>query len=279
MIVIVTAVLSFLYSVVFNAERNIQFISTVSLLIAVVSYLIMLIVVILLAKTMSVFVILFIAFYSFLFLLFAEKFNFVSKIIEMMSDTTEQCLDNSSQSTFSKIMNVFYRYSFFLLVFIVIFVRIVHALHDIRTITEKRVRVSCYAIYITLLVLFLLLMGYNFMDVFMHVKKIITGEKTTANGKPDEEDEFDTDEPDDSIFGKIAKAIRSFGENIGLMILIFIESLKYIGIQFAGFLYKLSATLASKLNPFGKTETTPSTPSPPTTAPVNITAESTSQNP
>lgn len=293
-IVIATAVLSFLYSVVFNTERNIQFISTVSFLIAIVAYLIMFILVILLAKPVSVLVILYVVFYSFLFLLFAENINFVGKIIEMMSDTTEQCLDNSSPSTVSKLMNVCYRYSFFILIFLVLFVRIVHALYDVRTITEDRVRVSCYAIYLSLLVLFMLLMGYNFIDVFMNVKKIVTGEQTTK-GEKDEKDEFDIDVPDVSIFGKMMKAIRSFGVNLGLIVLIFIEALKYIGIQlvhlatvpFISF-YKMSANWASTLNLFGKTETepVPPTPSPipsptlpptlqPPISPVNITKEPT----
>ena len=72
-IVIAIAVLSFLYSVVFNTERNIQFISTVSFLIAIVSYLIMFILVVMLAKPVSFFVMLYLVFYSFLFLLFAEN--------------------------------------------------------------------------------------------------------------------------------------------------------------------------------------------------------------
>jgi hypothetical protein len=140
----------------------------------------------------------------------------------------------------------------------------------------------------------MLLMGYNFIDVFMNVKKIVTGEQTTK-GEKDEKDEFDIDVPDVSIFGKMMKAIRSFGVNLGLIILIFIEALKYIGIQlvhlatvpFISF-YKMSANLASNLNLFGKTETepVPPTPSPipsptlpptlqPPIAPVNITKEPT----
>jgi len=79
----------------------------------------MFILVVMMAKPVSMLVILYVVFYSFLFLLFAENFNIVGKIMEMMSDTTEQCLDNSSPSTGSKLMNVCYRYSFFILVFIV----------------------------------------------------------------------------------------------------------------------------------------------------------------
>jgi hypothetical protein len=276
-IVIGTAVLSFLYSVVFNTERNIQFISTVSFLIAIVAYLIMFILVILLAKPVSVLVILYVVFYSFLFLLFAENINFVGKIIEMMSDTTEQCLDKPSQSTFSKLLNVCYRYSFFILVFIVLIARFIRALYDIRTITEERVRVSCYAIYLTLLLLCMLLFGYNFIDVLMNVKKIVTGEQTTD----DKKDEFDTNEPDVSKFGKMIQVINTFGENMLLIVLILIEALKYIGIQLAFFfkesfmfLYRQSKNFASNMNLFGKTETktVPSaTPITTPTAPVNIT--------
>ena len=282
-IVIASAVLSFLYSVVFNTERNIQFISTVSFLIAIVAYLIMFILVILLAKPVSVLVIFYIVFYSFLFLLFAENINFVGKIIQMMSDTTEQCLDKPSQSTFSKLLNVCYRYSFFILVFIVLIARFIRALYDIRTITEERVRVSCYAIYVTLLLVCMLLFGYNFIDVLVNVKKIVTGEQTTKDEK-DEKDEFDTDVPDVSIFGKIMQNISIFKENLWLTVLIFIEALKYIGIQLAYFskesfmfFYRGSKNIVSNLNPFRQTETE-NVPAP-TTAPVNITAEPTSQTP
>jgi len=290
-IVIATAVLSFLYSVVFNTERNIQFISTVSFLIAIVAYLIMFILVILLAKPVSVLVILYVVFYSFLFLLFAENINFVGKIIQMMSDTTEQCLDKPSQSTFSKLLNVCYRYSFFILVFIVLIARFIRALYDIRTITEERVRVSCYAIYVTLLLVCMLLFGYNCIDVLVNVKKIVTGEQTTKDEK-DEKDEFDIDVPDVSILGKIMQNISIFKENMWLTVLIFIEALKYIGIQLAYFskesfmfFYRGSKNVVSSLNPFRKTETetAPSTTSPlpqsPTTAPVNITAEPPPQTP
>jgi len=260
-IVIATAVLSFLYSVVFNTERNIQFIGTVSFMIAIISYLIMFILVVMLAKPVSMLVIVYLVFYSFLFLLFAENINFVGKIMEMMSDTTEQCLDNSAPSTGSKLMNVCYRYSFFILVFIVLFVRIGHALYDVRSITDERVRVSCYAIYLSLLVVFMLLMGYNFIDVLMNVKQIITGEGK-GDIPDDDEDEFDKDDPDISLFGKFVNAISSFGEQIKLVILILWEALKYIGIQLGGlltfpfrFLYKQSSNIISSMNPFGKNET------------------------
>ena len=229
-IVIAFAVLSFFYSVVFNPERNIQFIGTVSLLIAIVAYLIMFILVIMLAKPVSVFVIMYLVFYSFLFLLFAENFNFVGKIIEMMSDTTEQCLGNSSPSTLSKLMNVCYRYSFFILVFLVLFVRIGYALYDVQFITDERVRVSCYAIYVTLLIVFMLLMGYNFIDVFMNVQKIVTGDQTTTLA--DKLD--DPDDPGTSLFGKIMNAILSVGEQMWLIVLIMWEALAHIAIRFAG---------------------------------------------
>jgi hypothetical protein len=256
-IVIAIAVLTFFYSVVFNTERNIQFIGTVSFLVAVVSYLIMFILVIMLAKPVSFLVILYIVFYSFLFLLFSENVNFIGKIMEMMSDTTEQCLDNSSSYTISKLINVCYRYSFFILVFIVLFVRILHALYDVQSITEERVRVSCYAIYLSLLIVFMLLMGYNFIDVMTNVKQIITGE-----GKgdiPDNEDEFDINNPNISLFGTIVINTSWVIEQIWLIVLILFEALKYIVIQFAGlltfpfrFLSRQLTTIMSSLNPFGK---------------------------
>jgi hypothetical protein len=254
-IVIVIAVLSFFYSVVFNTERTIQFIGTVSFLVAIVSYLIMFILVIMLAKPVSVLVILYIVFYSFLFLLFSENVNFVGKIMEMMSDTTEQCLNNSAPSTFSKLMNVCYRYSFFILVFLVLFVRIGHALYDIQFITEERVRVSCYAIYLSILILFLLLMGYNFIDVIMNVKRIITGDSTTDTPA---EVEFDKDDPDISFFGKFVNGVVFTGEQIWLLVLIMWEALVHIGIRLAEallfptrWLYKQSTNILSSLNPFG----------------------------
>jgi hypothetical protein len=273
-IVVAFAVLSFLYSVVFNTERNIQFIETVSFLIAIVAYLIMFILVIMMAKPVSILVIIYLVFYLFLFLLVAENVNFVGKIIEMMSDTTEQCLDNSSSSTWSKLMNVCYRYSFFILVFIVLFVRICHALYDVQTITNERVRVSCYAIYLSLLIVFLLLMGYNFIDVMMNVKQIITGE-----GKgdiPDNEDEFDEDDPDISFFGKLVNGVVFTGKQIRLLVLILWEALQYIVIQLARvltfpfrFLYRNSTEIISLINPFGKNKT-PLTPTQTPPTPVNI---------
>jgi hypothetical protein len=282
-IVIATAVLSFFYSVVFNTERNIQFIGTVSFLVAIVSYLIMFILVIMLAKPVSMLVILYVVFYSFLFLLFSENVNFVGKIMEMMSDTTEQCLNNSAPSTFSKLMNVCYRYSFFILVFIVLFVRILHALYDARSITEERVRVSCYAIYLSLLIVFMLLMGYNFIDVMMNVKQIITGE---GKGDIPDEDEFDKDDPDISLFGKIINSISSFGEQLWVSVLILWEALKYIVIQLTGlltfpfrFLYKQSSNIISSLNPFGTSSSAttnnagplpPQNPTPPVVEEVSV---------
>lgn len=277
-IVIAFAVLSFLYSVVFNTERNIQFISTVSVLVAIVAYLVMLILVIMLAKPVSIFVMLYFVFYSFLFLLFAENINLVGKIIEMMSDTTEQCLDNSSPSTTSKLMNVCYRYSFFILVFLVIFVRIGHALYDVQFITDQRVRVSCYAIYLSILIVFMILMGWNFWDVIIHVKQIIVGDKSTEtttdpNTEPvtspatndDDEYEFDNDDPIKKIITNIKDTMYSFGEQILLILGIIYYTLSNLALNTILFMKETFTSLTQRatgiftLNLFGSS----STPEPP----------------
>lgn len=229
-IVIVVAVLSFLYSVVFNTERNIQFISTVSFLVAIVAYLIMFILVIMLAKPVSMFVIFYVVFYSFLFLLLSENVNFIGKIFEMMSDTTEQCVDNSSTSTFAKIKNILYRYSFFILILFVVFMRIGYSIYDVGSITEEPVRVTCYAIYLSILFVFLSLIGANFIDVFMNVKDIVLGEKSAADSLSSDAD-GDEDPLNASIFSKIAAMFKLVGSQLIFFALLLVETAKYIGIQ------------------------------------------------
>ena len=247
-IVMIVVILSFLQSVVFNTERNIQFINTVGILVAVVAYLIMFILVLILAKPVSMFVIFYVLFYSFLFLFLSGGFL---KIFEMMSDTTELCIDNSSTSIFSKIKNMIHRYSFFIIVFLVITIQISIAMHDVSTIKEERVRATCYAIYSVLLFVFILLIGRNFSSKNTDVKQMVlgeTGESIETNNVGNGID----DPINKTIFDDIASPFYLVLRQIYFLGLTIWESIKYGGYNiktgFWGLVQKFSGTIETTTN-------------------------------
>jgi hypothetical protein len=171
-IVAMVASITYLYSVVFDEEKNTKFINKVSFALSILFYIIMFIVIMMLCKVISGVILIYLIFYSFLFLLFWEGVNMPNKILEMIVDTTEVCVKNTD-SKFGKLQNILYKYSFLIFIFAVLAIRIGHAIIDARTITEERVRVSCYALYTGLGLGLLIFTSISFWRVFQNVYSII----------------------------------------------------------------------------------------------------------
>lgn len=180
-IVAMVASITYLYSVVFDEEKNTKFINKVSFALSILFYIIMFIVIMILCKVISGVILIYLIFYSFLFLLFWEGVNMPNKILEMIVDTTEVCVKNTD-SKFGKLQNILYKYSFLIFIFAVLAIRIGHAIFDARTITEERVRVSCYALYTSLGLGLLIFTSISFWRVFQNVYSIIIeSDKPTAD--------------------------------------------------------------------------------------------------
>jgi hypothetical protein len=162
------AVLKFLYSVVFDEDKNTKFINKVSFALSILFYIIMVIMIIMMCKAISGVILIYLMFYSFFFLFISEGFNTPNKIIEMIVDTTEVCVKDT-ESRFGKLKNILYKYSFLIFIFGILAVRIIHAFVDLRTITEKRVRVSCYALYSALALGLIVFTTISFWRVFQNI--------------------------------------------------------------------------------------------------------------
>jgi hypothetical protein len=181
MMVAGVAATTFMYSVVFDEEKNSKFINKVSFSLSILFYIIMFIVIMILCKGISGIILIYLLFYSFLFLLAWEGLNTPNKIIEMIVDTTEVCVKDT-ESKFGKLKGLFYKYSFLIFIFSILVIRLIAAVLDARTITEKNVRVSCYALYTALGLGLLVFTGISFWRVFQNVHSIVV----TPEPKPPE---------------------------------------------------------------------------------------------
>lgn len=172
MMVAGVAAATFMYSVVFNEEKNSKFINKVSFALSILFYIIMFIVIMILCKGISGIILIYLLFYSFLFLIVWEGVNTPNKIIEMIVDTTEVCVKDTD-SKFGKLKGILYKYSFLIFIFSIFVIRLVAAIMDARTITEKTVRVSCYALYTALGLGILIFTAISFWRVFQNVHSIL----------------------------------------------------------------------------------------------------------